>query len=51
MSFVTVNVMLQKNTYIRIMKTHYDTPKHISSEVQRYMKTSYEALNEQTITV
>ena len=38
--FVTVNVMVQKKTYIRMMKTHYDTPKHISFEVQRYMKAS-----------
>ena len=50
-SFVTDNVMVQKNTYILIMKTHYDTPKHLSFEVRRYMKASYEPLNEQTITV
>ena len=39
---------LQKGTYIRRMKTHYDTPKNESFEFQQSMKTSYEAMSEQT---
>ena len=48
-SFATINVKLQKYTCIRIMKTQYDTPKQVWIEVQQSMKTSYEAMSEQTI--
>ena len=51
MSFVTINVKLQKYTCIRMMKTHYDIPKTVSFEVQQSMKTSYEAMSEHTIKV
>ena len=42
-SHVTINVNLEKYAYIRMMNTHYDTPKSVSFEVQQSMKTSYEA--------
>ena len=51
MSFVTENVKPQKCTCIRIKKTHYVTPKSVSFEVEQSMKTSYEALIEQTINI
>ena len=34
-----------------MMKTHYGTPKSISFEVQQSIKTSFEAMSEQTINV
>ena len=37
--------------HLRMMKTHYDTPENVSFEVQQFMKTSYEAISEQTINV
>jgi len=40
-SFVTINVALQRCTCIHMMKTHYDTPKSVSFEVQQSMQTSY----------
>ena len=51
MSFVTINVELQKYTCNRKTQTHHDKPKTISFEVQQYMKTSYEAVSEQTTNV
>ena len=39
MSFVTNNVKLQKRTCIRMMRTHYVTPKSVSLEVQQSIKT------------
>ena len=48
MLFVTINVKIQNYTNIRMMKTHYDTPKSVSFEVQQSMKKSYEAMSEQT---
>ena len=52
MSLGTINVHLQKYTCIRmIIITHYATPKSVSFEVQESMKTSYEAMSEQTINV
>ena len=50
-SFVTITVNLQKYACIRIMITRYATPKNVSFEVQQSMKTSYEAMSEQTIDV
>ena len=43
--------MIEKYTYNRMMKTHYHTPKSVNFEVQQSMKTSYEAMNEQTINI
>ena len=40
-SFVMINVALLKYTCIYMMKTHYDTPKIVSYEVQQPMETSY----------
>ena len=37
--------------HIRKKKTHYVTPKSVNFEVQQSMKTSYEAMNEQTINI
>ena len=34
-----------------MMKTHFDTPKSVSFEVPQSMKTSYEAVSEQTTNV
>ena len=51
MSFVATNVKLQKITCIRMIKTLCDTPKSVSYEVQQSMKTSHEAISEQTINV
>ena len=50
-SFVTINVKLQKYTCIRMMKTHYDTPKSVIFEVHQPMKTSCETMSEQTFNV
>ena len=50
-TFVTINVKLQKYACNCMIKTHYDTPKCVSLEVQQSMKTSYEAVNEQTLNV
>ena len=33
---------------MRMMKTYYDTSENVSFEVQQSMKTSYEAMSEQT---
>ena len=44
-------VNLQKCTWIPMMTTHYDTPKNVSFELQQSMKTSYEAMCEQIISV
>ena len=51
LSFVTINVKLQKNKWIRLIETHYVTPKSVSFEIQQSMKTSYEAMSEHTTTV
>ena len=47
-SLVTINVKVLKYTFNRMMKTHYDTHKSVSFEVQHSMKTSYEAMSKQT---
>ena len=44
MSFETRNVKLQKHTRIHMMKTHYNTPKGVSFEVQQSIKTSCEVV-------
>ena len=49
--FVTIYVNLQKYIRIRMIKTHYSTPKSGSFEVQQSMKTSFEGMSEQTINV
>ena len=33
------------------MNTHYDTPKSVSFKAQHSLKTSYEAMSEQTINI
>ena len=44
-TFVTINVKLQKYTCTRMLKTYYDISKSMSSEVQQSMKTSYEEMS------
>ena len=48
-SFVTFNLKLQKYTCIRMLKTHNDSPKSVTVEVQQSVKTSNGVMNEQTI--
>ena len=36
---------------MRMMKTHYHTPKSVSLEVNQCIKKSYEAMSEQAIIV
>ena len=38
MSFMTINVKVQKLTRMHMMKTHYNTPKKVSFEVQQSIK-------------
>ena len=47
LTFVTVNVKVQKYTCIHTIETHYDTPKSVTFEIQQSMKTSYETMSEQ----
>ena len=50
-SFVPINIKLQKCKCTRMMKIHYVTPKIVSFQVQQSMKTSYEAMIELNIDV
>ena len=44
-SYVTNDVNLQKKTCLLMMKTHYDSPKSVSFEVQSSMESSYETMS------